>query len=163
MTLPPVTRFAPSPTGYLHLGHVVSALHARKTAGPSGRFLMRIEDIDTTRCTPALTEALREDRSSMAWSVVCGTRPSAIAAYGRLCGCSGSPPTARAALSLFLHPVRHCCGGIRATGTGWERPLSGNLPDQSFRYRSLRQWTCAGMAARYAARSERNPRCAVLV
>ncbi|KXV33335.1 glutamyl-tRNA synthetase [Gluconobacter thailandicus] len=61
MTLPPVTRFAPSPTGYLHLGHVVSALHARKTAGPSGRFLVRIEDIDTTRCTPALTEALRED------------------------------------------------------------------------------------------------------
>ena len=61
MTLPPVTRFAPSPTGYLHLGHVVSALHARQTAGPSGRFLVRIEDIDTTRCTPELTEALRQD------------------------------------------------------------------------------------------------------
>jgi len=61
MTHLPVTRFAPSPTGYLHLGHVVSALHAQKTAGPSGRFLVRIEDIDIIRCTPEWTDALRED------------------------------------------------------------------------------------------------------
>ncbi|MBS1034466.1 tRNA glutamyl-Q(34) synthetase GluQRS [Gluconobacter cerinus] len=61
MTLPPVTRFAPSPTGFLHLGHVVSALHARASAGKDGRFLVRIEDIDTARCTSAFTNALGED------------------------------------------------------------------------------------------------------
>lgn len=44
-----VTRFAPSPTGALHLGHAHAALFARTLAGP-GRFLLRIEDIDPIRC-----------------------------------------------------------------------------------------------------------------
>ena len=60
-----VTRFAPSPTGYLHLGHAYSALfaeHAAREAG--GRFLLRIEDIDTTRCKPEFDNAIRED---LAW------------------------------------------------------------------------------------------------
>jgi len=57
-----VTRFAPSPTGYLHLGHVRSAWegwHAARAAG--GRFLLRIEDIDTGRCRPEFDAAIRED------------------------------------------------------------------------------------------------------
>jgi glutamyl-Q tRNA(Asp) synthetase len=57
-----VTRFAPSPTGHLHLGHVHSALagwHAARDAG--GRFLLRIEDIDPQRCRPAFETALIED------------------------------------------------------------------------------------------------------
>lgn len=61
MTFPVTTRFAPSPTGFLHLGHVVSGLYSRIMAGESGKFLIRIEDIDTMRCTPELTAALRED------------------------------------------------------------------------------------------------------
>ncbi|KXV11884.1 tRNA glutamyl-Q(34) synthetase GluQRS [Gluconobacter oxydans] len=61
MTPPATTRFAPSPTGFLHLGHVVSGLYSRIMAGEAGKFLIRIEDIDTTRCTPELTQALRED------------------------------------------------------------------------------------------------------
>ena len=61
MTLSATTRFAPSPTGFLHLGHVVSGLYSRIMAGEGGKFLIRIEDIDTTRCTPELTVALRED------------------------------------------------------------------------------------------------------
>ncbi|GBR69555.1 tRNA glutamyl-Q(34) synthetase GluQRS [Gluconobacter kanchanaburiensis] len=61
MTIPVTTRFAPSPTGFLHLGHVVSGRYSRIMAGDGGKFLIRIEDIDTTRCTPALTQALRED------------------------------------------------------------------------------------------------------
>ena len=57
-----VTRFAPSPTGLLHLGHAFSALTAfgaAQTAG--GRFLLRIEDIDPTRCKAEYTQALMED------------------------------------------------------------------------------------------------------
>ncbi|MGR3447934.1 MAG: glutamate--tRNA ligase family protein, partial [Paracoccus sp. (in: a-proteobacteria)] len=44
-----VTRFAPSPTGLLHLGHAYAALIAAREAG-TGRFLLRIEDIDRDRC-----------------------------------------------------------------------------------------------------------------
>ena len=62
---PPVFRFAPSPNGYLHLGHAYSALLnfdlARQTGG---RFLLRIEDIDVTRCKPEFETAIYED---LAW------------------------------------------------------------------------------------------------
>jgi len=57
-----VTRFAPSPTGRLHLGHAYSALfawHAGLAAG--GRFLLRIEDIDTTRCRTEFEAGIDED------------------------------------------------------------------------------------------------------
>src|SRR5260370_17385069 len=60
-----VTRFAPSPTGHLHLGHAHSALgggHAARRAG--GRFLLRIEDIDRSRCRPEFSAAILED---LAW------------------------------------------------------------------------------------------------
>ena len=54
------TRFAPSPTGLLHLGHVHSALFAHALAGP-GRFLLRIEDIDPVRCRPEHEAAIVAD------------------------------------------------------------------------------------------------------
>ena len=60
-----VTRFAPSPTGYLHLGHAFSALFAQDRARRvGGRFLLRIEDIDTARSRPAFEAAIVED---LAW------------------------------------------------------------------------------------------------
>jgi glutamyl-Q tRNA(Asp) synthetase len=60
--MPLVTRFAPSPTGYLHLGHAYSALFAHEAARKSGgRFLLRIEDIDPVRCRPEFAEAVYED------------------------------------------------------------------------------------------------------
>ena len=59
---PPVFRFAPSPNGYLHLGHAFSALLnfdlAERT---NGRFLLRIEDIDTIRCKPEFEAAIYQD------------------------------------------------------------------------------------------------------
>lgn len=60
-----VTRFAPSPTFYLHLGHAASALIGwRRARMAGGRFLLRIEDIDRTRCRPEYAEAIVED---LAW------------------------------------------------------------------------------------------------
>ena len=59
---PPVFRFAPSPNGYLHLGHAYSALlnvDLARQAG--GKFLLRIEDIDATRCRPEFEAAIHED------------------------------------------------------------------------------------------------------
>lgn len=57
-----VTRFAPSPTGYLHLGHAYSALYsARAAADADGRFILRLEDIDRARCNPEYAAAILED------------------------------------------------------------------------------------------------------
>ena len=57
-----VTRFAPSPTGFLHLGHAFAALTAHRAAEQSGgRFLLRIEDIDTTRSRREYEQAIRDD------------------------------------------------------------------------------------------------------
>lgn len=60
-----VTRFAPSPTGFLHLGHAHSALAGwRRARAAGGRFLLRIEDIDPIRCRPEFTPAILDD---LAW------------------------------------------------------------------------------------------------
>lgn len=62
---PLVTRFAPSPTGRLHLGHALSALTAHDLARRHGGcFILRIEDIDTQRCRPEFLAALLDD---LAW------------------------------------------------------------------------------------------------
>jgi glutamyl-Q tRNA(Asp) synthetase len=62
---PFITRFAPSPSGYLHLGHAFSAWAAWSAAREAGgTMLLRIEDIDTTRCKPEFEDAICED---LAW------------------------------------------------------------------------------------------------
>jgi glutamyl-Q tRNA(Asp) synthetase len=62
---PVVTRFAPSPTGYLHLGHVRSAWEGWRAAREAGgRFLVRLEDIDLGRCRAEFAAAILED---LAW------------------------------------------------------------------------------------------------
>ena len=69
----PVFRFAPSPNGYLHLGHAFSALinfdMARATGG---RFLLRIEDIDAARCRPVYEQAIYQD---LAWLGITWEQP----------------------------------------------------------------------------------------
>jgi glutamyl-Q tRNA(Asp) synthetase len=70
---PPVFRFAPSPNGYLHLGHAYSALLNFDSARRSGgRFLLRIEDIDPTRCRPEFETAIYED---LAWLGIAWEEP----------------------------------------------------------------------------------------
>jgi glutamyl-Q tRNA(Asp) synthetase len=71
--MPPIFRFAPSPNGYLHLGHALSALldfEMARAAG--GRFLLRIEDIDATRCRPEYEAAIYED---LAWLGISWEQP----------------------------------------------------------------------------------------
>ncbi len=68
-----VTRFAPSPTGLLHLGHAHSALFGHALARRAGgRFLLRIEDIDAARCRPEYAAAIKED---LAWLGLAWERP----------------------------------------------------------------------------------------
>ncbi len=71
-----VTRFAPSPTGLLHKGHAFSALKAYRAAQQAGgRFILRIEDIDTTRCLPEYTDTIMED---LAWLGITWEEPVRI-------------------------------------------------------------------------------------
>ncbi len=68
-----IFRFAPSPNGYLHLGHALSALIDFEMArAASGRFLLRIEDIDQTRCRPEFETAIYED---LAWLGIAWEQP----------------------------------------------------------------------------------------
>lgn len=70
----PITRFAPSPTGYLHLGHAHSALFGWRQAmvEADGRFIVRVEDIDAGRCREEFVAALLED---LAWLGLCWDTP----------------------------------------------------------------------------------------
>lgn len=70
---PPVFRFAPSPNGYLHLGHALSVLlNADMARAMGGRLLLRIEDIDETRCRPEYEHAIYED---LAWLGIAWEQP----------------------------------------------------------------------------------------
>lgn len=67
-----IERFAPSPTGYLHLGHAYSAMTAwRSTKTHSGKFLIRIEDLDSTRSKSQYTRAIFDDLSKLGinWNI----------------------------------------------------------------------------------------------
>jgi len=81
---PPVFRFAPSPNGFLHLGHAYSALlnfdRARETGG---RLLLRIEDIDATRCRPEFEAAIFEDIAwlGIAWEMPVRRQSEHLADY----------------------------------------------------------------------------------
>jgi glutamyl-Q tRNA(Asp) synthetase len=71
--MPPVFRFAPSPNGFLHLGHAYSALLNSDLARASGgRLLLRIEDIDTVRCKPEFEAAIYQD---LAWLGIAWEEP----------------------------------------------------------------------------------------
>ncbi len=80
-----VTRFAPSPTGYLHLGHAFSALTAFDAArAAGGRFLLRIEDIDQGRARPEYEAAIYEDLAwlGLEWEEPVRRQSEHMAAYG---------------------------------------------------------------------------------
>lgn len=82
--MPPVFRFAPSPNGYLHLGHAFSALlNADLARQAESRLLLRIEDIDATRCRPEFEAAIYEDLAwlGMAWETPVRRQSEHFASY----------------------------------------------------------------------------------
>ena len=84
---PQVTRFAPSPTGYLHLGHAYSALFAFEAARISGgRFLLRLEDIDRQRCRPEFELGIQEDLAwlGIQWDGKVRRQSEHLAVYGAM-------------------------------------------------------------------------------
>jgi glutamyl-Q tRNA(Asp) synthetase len=84
MSGPVTTRFAPSPTGRLHLGHAYAALFAERAAREaSGRFLLRIEDIDAARCRPEFEQAIYDDLSwlGLSWETPVRRQSAHMAEY----------------------------------------------------------------------------------
>jgi len=81
-----VFRFAPSPNGHLHLGHALSALlNADMARAGGGRLLLRIEDIDRTRCRPAYEAAIYEDLAwlGLTWETPVRRQSEHFAAYAQ--------------------------------------------------------------------------------
>ncbi|RJE79043.1 tRNA glutamyl-Q(34) synthetase GluQRS [Paracoccus sp. JM45] len=109
----PVTRFAPSPTGLLHLGHAFSAL----TAAQAGRFLLRIEDIDRDRCKPEYEQAIFDDLAwlGLDWPLPVMRQSDRMQAY----------QDALTQLAHLTYPCRCRRGDIRAAMSA---PQEGVLP-----------------------------------
>jgi glutamyl-Q tRNA(Asp) synthetase len=80
-----ITRFAPSPTGLLHLGHAYAALYAADAAGAGGTLLLRIEDIDRTRCRGEYETAILEDLAwlGLTWETPVRRQSEHFAEYGK--------------------------------------------------------------------------------
>jgi glutamyl-Q tRNA(Asp) synthetase len=105
-----ITRFAPSPTGPLHLGHAYAALVAEARA-QGGRFLIRIEDIDRARCRPEWEAAIFDDLRwlGLRWAEPVMRQSDRLPAYraaldrlaarGLIYGCTCTRGDIRAALS----------------------------------------------------------------
>ena len=111
---PPVFRFAPSPNGYLHLGHALSALinfDMARAAG--GRLLLRIEDIDATRCRPEFEAAIYEDLAwlGLAWEEPVRRQSEHLADYR---AALGEARSARPCLSEFREPRARSRGSSRS-------------------------------------------------
>ena len=140
----PVLRFAPSPNGRLHLGHAYSALlNAQWAQKLSGRLLLRIEDIDTARCTPLLREQCVEDLAwlGLAWETPVRIQSQHFADYRRAlerlrarglmypCFCSRKDIEARSVQrdpeGAPLYPGT--CRGMKA-GTVAARMGAGDVP-----------------------------------
>ncbi|MFD1881106.1 tRNA glutamyl-Q(34) synthetase GluQRS [Paracoccus pacificus] len=140
------TRFAPSPTGLLHLGHAFSALTAQHLATP-GQFLLRIEDIDRTRCRPEYETAIYDDLHwlGLDWPVPVMRQSDRMGAYrdaleqleklGVLYPCRCRRGDIRAALSAPQEGVEGP-DGLIYPGTCRNRPMSAAGPDDVIRLNS---------------------------
>lgn len=120
-------RFAPSPNGELHLGHAYSALLNQKLASASGgRMLLRIEDIDTVRCTPQFEAAMLADLQwlGFAWEEPVRRQSKHFAEYATMLD--------RLIRDEFVYPAFMSRGEIRAfiadserRGRDWPRDPDG--------------------------------------
>ena len=131
--MPTTTRFAPSPTGRLHLGHVHAALFA---AGRGERFLLRIEDIDPARCRPEHAAAILDDLGwlGLRWERPVRVQSAHLPEYATVlaelrdrglvypCFCT------RADIAASVSAAHTPDGGVRYPGTCRDRPIDPSDP-----------------------------------
>lgn len=150
-----ITRFAPSPTGLLHLGHAHAALVAAEMADP-GRFLLRIEDIDRERCRPEYETAIYQD---LAWLGLDWPKPvmrqsqrmqayaAALRQLAPLCyPCRCRRGDIRAALSAPQEGALPAGpDGLIYPGTCRHRPMAEAVPGDVIRLDSARAFDALGL------------------
>jgi glutamyl-Q tRNA(Asp) synthetase len=123
----PVFRFAPSPNGYLHLGHAYSALLnfdlARKARG---RLLLRIEDIDQSRCRPEYEAAIYEDLAwlGIRWEEPVRRQSEHMAVYGAALGALEAQGVVYASFESRAEISRMVAAKVREKGS-WPRDPDG--------------------------------------
>lgn len=132
-----ITRFAPSPTGPLHLGHAYSAILAHDMArAQNGRFLLRMEDTDLERCKPEWVRQIEEDLTwlGLTWDAPVwhqapripdyNARLETLSGRGLLYPCSCTRSDIRAALAAPQEGVAHQVypGTCRGRSMGDRRP-----------------------------------------
>ncbi|MGP3696281.1 tRNA glutamyl-Q(34) synthetase GluQRS [Rhodobacter sp. NSM] len=150
-----VTRFAPSPTGPLHLGHAFSALTAWRRAG-DGTALLRIEDIDRSRCRPEWEAQIFDDLHwlGLAWPEPVMRQSARGAAYraaldrlaamGLTYPCRCTRADIRAAISAPQEGVPVGPDGIVYPGTCRGRPMADAGPADAIRLDMGKALACAG-------------------
>ena len=139
-----IFRFAPSPNGYLHLGHAYSALFNHEMAQAiGGNLLLRIEDIDTARCRPEFEQAIYEDLRwlGLSWEEPVRRQSEHFDAYAEA--------LARLERQGLVYPC--FCSRSEVAGVLSEHPDWPRDPDGSPLYRG----TCKNLSA-----AERNARLA---
>jgi len=123
----PVFRFAPSPNGELHLGHAFSAmLNAGLARAMDGHFLLRVEDIDTARCTPEFEQAIYRDLDwlGLAWEHPVRRQSEHFGDYqGVLDKLIGAELVYPAFMSRG--EIREHISGIEQKGRAWPRDPDG--------------------------------------
>lgn len=142
--MPFVTRFAPSPTGPLHLGHAYSALLAHDMArAAGGEFLLRIEDIDRTRARPAWEDQIYDDLHwlGLTWDAEPLRQSDRLPAYrtaleelwerGLLYACDCTRRDIQSALSAPQEGVEPAFGpdGLIYPGTCRDKPRPEKMPE----------------------------------
>ncbi len=156
----PVTRFAPAPTGLLHLGHLVNALYTWGVArATGGRVILRVEDHDRQRCRPEHEVALLEDLERL--GLVPDEPPLAAFRNGATpYRQSDAGDVYAAALSrLRDQGLVYACGCARSTYAAWEaergRPWRGIGCPGGCRERALPEDGAAGLRVAVGVGSER--------
>jgi len=123
----PVFRFAPSPNGDLHLGHAYSALlNQNMAANAGGRLLLRIEDIDLTRCTPAFEAGIHRDLEwlGIAWETPVRRQSEHLEDYEKLLRRLISDDLVYPAF-MSRGEVRAHIADMEAAGQRWPRDPDG--------------------------------------
>ena len=139
-----VTRFAPSPTGPLHLGHAYAALIAQRRAG-AGRFLLRIEDIDQSRCRPDHEAQIFDDLAwlGLRWESPAMRQSDRMPAYRAALAqlsdmrliypCRCTRADIRAAMSAPQEGAELGPDGVTYPGTCRDRPMQQAGPTDALR------------------------------
>lgn len=123
----PVFRFAPSPNGQLHLGHALSAILNHDMAkARSGRFLLRIEDIDLTRCTPEFEAGIYDDLGwlGLSWETPVRRQSEHLDLYRRALGRLIDRGLVYPAF-LTRGAIKTAVAAFEAKGKAWPRDPDG--------------------------------------